>query len=129
MNDSQLYRQEILNHYRNPQNFGKLKHADLKTEKINELCGDEIVLQLKLSKGKIKNVKFTGTGCALSVASASLFTESLKGKTLTQAKNITASQVIKNLGIQVGPARRKCVLLVYDALQEILKKRTGKRRA
>jgi len=119
--DSQLYRQEILEHYRNPQNFGKLKKSDLKAHKVNELCGDEIALQLRLdSKNKIADVKFTGSGCALSVASASLFTESIKGMSLDRLKKIKPEQVLKALKVPVSTARSKCVLLPYDAIQKIL---------
>lgn len=116
--DSQLYRQEILEHYHNPQNFGKLKKSDLKVKKVNELCGDEISLQLRLdSKNKIIDVKFTGSGCALSVASASLFTERIKGMSLNRAKKIAPKQVLKALKVPVSPARSKCVLLPLDALR------------
>ncbi|PIR97065.1 MAG: Fe-S cluster protein [Candidatus Doudnabacteria bacterium CG10_big_fil_rev_8_21_14_0_10_41_10] len=137
LNDD-LYRQEILEHYRSPQNYGKLRNYTLKAEKINELCGDEITLRLLISPrlkgpastrrqgegvrgGWIKDVKFSGAGCALSIASASLFTESLKGKSFTQVTKITQAQVIKKLGIKVGPTRKKCVLLVFETLQTILK--------
>lgn len=152
MTNNSLYRQEILEHYRNPQNHGKLRGANLKAEKINELCGDELILQIKLDHplprlhkkkkrfsspllkdgvrgNRIIDIKFTGSGCALSIASASMLTKKINGKTLAQAKKITPSQVIKNLGVKVGPARKKCVLLVYDALQEILhdKKRNSEK--
>lgn len=121
MMNNQLYQQEILEHYRHPQNFGRLKKPTLQSKKINELCGDEITIQLRLNKKeKIVGVRFQGSGCALSIASASLFTESLKGKTLAQIKKIKPKQVLKSLGVRIGPARKKCVLLPYDALQKAL---------
>ena len=119
--DNQLYRQEILEHYRNPQNFGKLKKPTIEAKKVNELCGDEITLQIKLDeKMRVSNVKFSGSGCALSIASASLFTESIKGKTPTQLKKIRPAQVVKALGATIGAVRRKCVLLPLEALKKIL---------
>jgi len=130
--DSSLYRQEILEHYRNPQNFGTLKQSSFEAFKVNELCGDEIKIQIltdkpipPLYKGrlggvKIKDIRFTGSGCAISIASASLFTEYIKGKSLEDVKKMKPENVIKLLGISVSPARRKCALLPYDAIQSKL---------
>lgn len=120
MYEQELYRQEILEHYRHPQNFGRLKKSSYQSYMVNPLCGDEMDLQLRMERGQVKNVKFMGRGCALSIASASLFTEQLKGKSLAQLKKLTARSVLKNLGVPIGPARRKCALLVSDALQEII---------
>ena len=138
--NNQLYRQEILEHYRNPQNFGKLKKPTITVSKVNELCGDEIILQIKLdppkpspfAKGglrgvRVGDVKFSGSGCALSIASASLFTESLKGKTLAQLKKIKPEHLIKSMGVPVGAARKKCILLPHDALKKILENNDQKR--
>jgi nitrogen fixation NifU-like protein len=118
--DSQLYQQEILEHFRNPQNFGKLKKPTRQVKKVNELCGDEITIHLALdTKGTITDVRFSGSGCALSVASASLFTERIKGKTLGQVKKIRPAQLLKALKVPVGTARQKCVLLPLDALKNV----------
>ncbi|MBI4053884.1 MAG: iron-sulfur cluster assembly scaffold protein [Candidatus Doudnabacteria bacterium] len=117
-----LYRQEILEHYRHPQNFGKLKKSSFQAYVINELCGDEITLHLLMERGRVKNVKFSGSGCALSIASASLFTERLKGKTWKDLKKIQTAQVTKALGVTIGPGRKKCVLLPLQALKQILDK-------
>jgi nitrogen fixation NifU-like protein len=123
MRHSELYNQEILEHYRHPQNYGRLKKADFSAYQVNPLCGDEMDMQLRLDKrGRIKEVGFTGAGCAISMASASLLSENLKGKTLAGLKKIKPEAVIKNLGVPIGPSRRKCALLSYDALREILKK-------
>ena len=120
---SDIYREELLEHYRHPQNFGKLKKYTYSADKPNPLCGDEISLRVLLDKGrKVRNVKFQGTGCVLSIASASLLTEWMKGKSIRQMQKLKPQQVIKNLNIDVGPARRKCALLIYEAIQEILEK-------
>jgi nitrogen fixation NifU-like protein len=123
MRNSELYNQEILEHYRRPQNYGHLKKADLSAYQVNPLCGDELELQLQLKSGRVKAVRFSGAGCAISMASASLLTENLKGKTLAGLKKLTDKQVIKNLGVPIGPARRKCALLPYEALREILSRK------
>ena len=116
-----LYRQEILEHYRHPQNFGRLKKPNFQAYKINPLCGDEIDLQISTDKsGRIKDVRFAGSGCALSIASSSLLTESLKGKSFSQLRKLKENQVIKSLSGKISPSRRKCVLLPFEALREIL---------
>ena len=116
-----LYRQEILEHYRHPQNYGKLKKFSLQAHKPNPLCGDEITLQLLAGKdGRISQAAFTGSGCALSIASASIFTQSLRGKSPSQLRRIKPEQAIRLLGVAVSPARRKCALLPFEALQNIL---------
>lgn len=128
MSPDQLYRLEILEHYRKPQNFGRLKKSTYQTYVVNPLCGDEMDLQLLLDRRKkIKNVKFLGRGCALSIASASLFTESLKGKGFADLKKIKPQRVIKNMSVPIGPARRKCVLLVYEALQKLFSAQEDRR--
>src|SRR3989344_7730590 len=114
--DSSLYRQEILEHYRNPQNFGTLKQSSFEVSKANELCGDEIKMQVLTDKSKkIKDIRFSGSGCAISIASASLFTEYVKGKSLEDIIKMKPEQIIKLLCITISPARRKCALLAYDA--------------
>jgi len=121
-NEHSLYRQEILEHYRNPQNFGKLQKANISAEQVNELCGDEMQLWIKTDKsGKVTEVKFTGRGCALSIASASYFTEFIKGKNLSELKKMKPEEAAALLGVEVGHARMKCVLLPYDTLKQSLK--------
>lgn len=115
-----LYRQEILEHYHHPQNYGRLKKFTAQAHKPNPLCGDEITLQLLISKSKkVVDAGFTGSGCALSMASASIFFQNIRGKNVNQLKRLKPNQVIKLLRIDVSPARRKCALLPFDALQEI----------
>ncbi|MEK9180801.1 MAG: iron-sulfur cluster assembly scaffold protein [Patescibacteria group bacterium] len=123
-----LYRQEILEHYRHPQNYGRFKRPTFQSYKINPLCGDEIDLQLRLdSRNQILDARFAGSGCALSIASASLLTEWLKGKDLSRAKKLNSGKALKFLGAEIGPARHKCALLAFDVLQQILKSYGDKR--
>ncbi len=115
-----LYRDYILEHYRRPHNFGVLEHANASHEGANPLCGDRITLQLRLADGKIAGVGFTGRGCAISQASASLLTDQIKGKPVVDAASLTSKDVLDLLGIDISPARLKCALLSLDTLQHAL---------
>ena len=118
---SDLYRDLILDHWKNPHNFGKIKKPTVEIKEANPLCGDEIGLQIVVKKGKITDVKFSGEGCALSQAGASILTDILKGKSLSQIKRITEEKFLKIIGIRPNPARLKCVLLSFVAWQKALK--------
>jgi nitrogen fixation NifU-like protein len=115
--DDQFYREYILDHYRNPRNFGRLPDADISHEEDNPLCGDVIGLDFKLEDGHIADVRFHGRGCAISQASASLLTERLKGMTLEEARRINKEDVLGELGIDISPARLKCALLSLKVLK------------
>jgi nitrogen fixation protein NifU and related proteins len=115
-----LYRDYILEHYRRPHNFGVLDDANAQHEGANPLCGDRITMQLRLSGGKIAGVGFTGRGCAISQASASLLTDEIKGKSVDDAAKLTSSDIMDMLGIEISPARLKCALLSLETLQHAL---------
>ncbi|HWH24284.1 MAG TPA: SUF system NifU family Fe-S cluster assembly protein [Candidatus Limnocylindria bacterium] len=116
-----LYRDEILEHYRNPHNFGTLSEPDAVREGANPLCGDRITLMLNLGDdGTIDDVAFTGRGCAISQASASMLTDEIKGKQLSEVVRLGRDEVIDNLGIEISPARLKCALLSLQTLREAL---------
>ncbi|MBI2762454.1 MAG: SUF system NifU family Fe-S cluster assembly protein [Chloroflexi bacterium] len=112
-----LYRDYILEHYRRPHNFGVLEHANASHEGANPLCGDRITLQLRLIDGRIAGVGFTGRGCAISQASASLLTDEIKGKSVTDAAAMKAQEVLDLMGIAISPARLKCALLSLETMQ------------
>lgn len=116
----ELYRENILDHYRNPRNFGKLAKPSVKCREFNPVCGDEIEISIKLKQGKVEDVKFTGQGCAISQASASLLTEHIKGKSLAQLKKLDKDDILNLLKIKVGPVRLKCALLSLKSLQGVL---------
>lgn len=117
MND-QIYKDLILEHWQNPQNFGVIKNADIDTELDNPFCGDKIRLTIKLNKNKIQKIAFSGEGCAISIASASIFTEDIKNKTIGEIKSIQAEDVLKSLQIQITPTRSKCALLIFSTLKQ-----------
>jgi nitrogen fixation protein NifU and related proteins len=113
-----LYRDEILEHYRNPHNFGTLESPDAVHEGANPLCGDRITLMLGISdEGTVEEVAFTGRGCAISQASASMLTDEIKGKALTDIAHLGREDMLQTLGIEISPARLKCALLSLDTLR------------
>ncbi len=113
-----LYRDYILDHYKNPRNFGELPDATHRYHDTNPLCGDEITMMLLVDDDqRVTDVRFTGRGCAISQASASILTEEVKGKTLDELRAIDREHVLGNLGIPISPARIKCALLSLKALK------------
>jgi nitrogen fixation NifU-like protein len=115
-----LYRDYILEHYRRPHNFGPLEDATVTREGANPLCGDRITLQLDVKDGVVTSVGFTGRGCAISQASASLLTDEIKGKPLAEVQAFGADDLLDLLGIQISPARLKCAMLSHDTLRGAL---------
>ena len=115
-----LYRDYILEHYRRPHNFGVIDEPTATFEGSNPLCGDRITLQLGIRDGVVERVGFTGRGCAISQASASLLTDEIKGKPVDVASSMTSSEVLDLLGIEISPARMKCALLSLETLQGAL---------
>jgi len=115
--DDQFYREYILDHYKNPRNYGRLDHADITHEENNPLCGDVVGMDFLVKDGVIEDIRFHGRGCAISQASASLLTERLKGLSLDDARKITKEDVLGELGIDISPARIKCALLPLKVLK------------
>jgi nitrogen fixation NifU-like protein len=112
-----LYRDFILDHYRNPRNAGTIEGADASFEDINPLCGDKIRMDVAVRDGVVTDVKFRGRGCAISQASASLLTEQIKGKSLAEISKIGKEDVLANMGINISAARLKCALLGLKVLK------------
>ena len=114
-----LYRQLIIDLYQSPHNFGKIEKPDYQALVFNPFCGDSIKMQIKIDdKRKIKEIKFLGQGCAISIASASLLTDYLKGKSLEEINKLTKEKVLALLGIDLSPVRLKCALLPLEALKK-----------
>jgi len=114
-----LYRDFILEHYRQPHNRGVLDPADLAFADSNPTCGDEMSMTLRLDEAKerVADVAFDGRGCAISQASASILTDELRGLSLDELRAIDPRDVVENLGVPIGPARLKCALLSFKVLQ------------
>lgn len=135
-----LYQEVIVDHNRNPHNFGKIEHPDRMVEGFNPLCGDRLNLYVNFAGDKIKDISFDGSGCAISVASASLMTDAMKGKTVAEAEqmfNLFHDQVMNEndnqpehveklgklaalLGVKDYPARVKCATLCWHTLHSAL---------
>ena len=118
---NEIYRKHILELYKNPSNFGSLKNASHSHTETNFLCGDEITIQLIVDKEKIRNVKFHGSGCVISLVSASLLTDKIKGMEVSSVKKLDKGDILNLLGINVNPARLKCALLPLYAVKKSLK--------
>ncbi|GAB4422412.1 MAG: SUF system NifU family Fe-S cluster assembly protein [Anaerolineae bacterium] len=113
-----FYKENILDHYRHPRNAGKLEHPTHSHEEHNPLCGDVIRMDLRVNEQNIiEEVAFTGKGCAISQASASMLTEMIQGKSLEEAKQIGKEEILEALGIEIGPVRLKCALLSLKVLK------------
>lgn len=114
-----LYREVILDHYQNPRHHGALKQADASYSDANTACGDEITMHLKVgADGRVANVGFEGSGCAISQASASMLTEQIIGMSVDHVLKLGRQDVLDNLGgIELTPVRLKCALLGLGVLK------------
>jgi nitrogen fixation NifU-like protein len=121
-----LYRDYILEHYRHPHNFGVLETSTASYEGSNPLCGDRITMMLDVSDGVVKDVAFTGRGCAISQASASLLTDEIRGKTVAEVEKLTPDYVLDLIGVDISPARLKCALLSLDTVAHALADQASK---
>ncbi|OGV97118.1 hypothetical protein A2W24_00215 [Microgenomates group bacterium RBG_16_45_19] len=116
-----LYHQEILDHYRHPDNYGRLKSADRVIKETNASCGDSFIFYVLINHQSltIKDLKFTGTGCAVSTAACSLLTSHLKGKPVTALANLTPEFMQQLIGATITPLRLNCLMLPVKALSQI----------
>ncbi len=113
-----LYRELIIDHYKNPQYRGHLNPNDIHFEDDNPLCGDHIEISLRVDgSGKVTDGRFDGKGCAISQASADLLIESIIGKPVEEVKKLSKQDVLDLLGIELGPVRLKCALLSLKVLK------------
>jgi nitrogen fixation NifU-like protein len=113
-----LYRELIIEHYKNPGYRGELNPHDISFEDENPLCGDHIRIDVRLDEeGRVKEAAFSGHGCAISQASADLLLEDIIGKTVEEVKDLNKQDVLDLLGIELGPVRLKCALLPLKVLK------------
>lgn len=116
-----MYREIIIDHYKNPHNFGEIKNASAAADKNNPLCGDQIKVTVRLDKNKkIQDIKFSGTGCSISRAGGSILTDIVKGKTINQLKKYSDESFLKDMAVPIMPARQKCALLGLETLRQAL---------
>lgn len=117
---SDLYREQILDHYRNPHNQGELDPNDASFEDTNPLCGDRIRIDVRISDNILSEVAFSGRGCAISQASASILTDLVKGESIDEIMAFDKEELLDELGIPISPARVKCALLGLHVLKGAL---------
>ena len=122
-----IYRENILDHYAHPRNFGKLENFDAEFKEFNPLCGDETTIQIKVENNIIKDIKFSGRGCAISVAASSMLLTELKGKQLEYLKNLQKEFVYDLLSIPISPVRVKCALLSLEAVRRVIQVYEGRK--
>lgn len=112
-----IYQEELLDHYENPSNYGTLPNPDISHEEDNPLCGDRIRIDLLIENDIIKEVRFSGHGCTISLAAASMLTEEIAGKPLAEVKQLSRDDILAMIGIPLGPVRLKCALLPLKVLK------------
>ena len=115
-----VYREQLMEHYKNPQNKGELDDPSKQTAKKNPLCGDVIKMQLKINKGIIEDIKFNADACAVTVASASILSEEVKGKSIEEVKKMKKEDLLDMMGVELTTSRVKCATLALEALQGML---------
>jgi nitrogen fixation NifU-like protein len=119
--EENIYMENILDHNKHPHNAGRLEDASRRARELNPSCGDAIELFLKLDAcDRVADVKFDGKGCAVSMASASLLTDRIKGRPLAEVLAISERDILELLGIDVGPMRMKCAMLSLRTLKTAL---------
>jgi len=121
----QLYREVILDHYRNPRSHGLLAEPDAQAEGQNPLCGDEVTVSLRFDGDTISEVGFEGRGCAISQAATSMLTELVEGKTADEVARMPKEQLLEEIGIPLTPVRLKCALLGLGVVKVALHKSKG----
>ena len=110
------YREYILEHYRNPRNYGTLDTPDVHSEDSNPLCGDQLAMDLYVKDDAVTEVRFRGRGCAISQAAASMLSEMIEGKTVEEVVKLGKDDVLEALGVPISPARTKCAFLSLRVL-------------
>ena len=120
MSMDDYYREYILDHYRNPRNYGTLTNPTAHAEDSNPLCGDQLAMDLVVDGDRVSEVRFKGRGCAISQASASMLSEMIEGKTVKEVVQLGKDDVLEALGISISPARTKCAFLALRVLHRSL---------
>lgn len=121
MSDEELNTEILLDHYRNPHNYGQVEDPSAKVLEFNPTCGDTIQMTIRVDNGKVASAKFIGRGCSISQGTASMLTDFVTGKSLDEVKNIKEEDVLGMLGLKLGPSREKCALLSLNTLQKCIK--------
>jgi nitrogen fixation NifU-like protein len=121
----ELYREVILDHYKNPRGHGVVEPADAEAEGMNPLCGDEVAISVSFEGDKIDDVKFRGRGCAISQAATSMLMEMVKGRSAAEVAAMSREELLDEVGIPLTPIRLKCALLGLGVLKVALHRGKG----
>lgn len=113
-----IYAEEIIAQYEHPHNKGKIANATTSFHEYNPTCGDDITVYMNIKDGKVADIKFDGSGCAISVASASMLTDEIKGKSVAEVEKLDVHYLIGLIGIDPGPARLKCATISLKAAKK-----------
>jgi nitrogen fixation NifU-like protein len=117
----EIYAEEIVSHYEHPHNKRKMEDASVNFHDYNPVCGDDITVYIKTDGKTVQDISFQGEGCAISMGSASMLTDLLKGKVLDDVSKMGPKDVIDMLGIDPGPVRLKCATISLKATQKALR--------
>ncbi len=120
-----FYRENILDHYKNPRYHVHFDDPSAVAEGVNPLCGDELAIELKVEDGVVTDVRYNGRGCAISQAAASMLSDAVKGKPVSELSEIGKEDVLDELGIPLSPIRLKCAMLSVGVLKVALNQLTG----
>jgi nitrogen fixation NifU-like protein len=121
----ELYREVILDHYKNPRGHGIVEPSDVEAEGMNPLCGDEVSISIAFDGDRIDDVRFQGRGCAISQAATSMLMDMVKGRTAQEVADMGREELLDEVGIPLGPVRLKCALLGLSVLRLALHKSRG----
>jgi nitrogen fixation NifU-like protein len=121
----ELYRDNILDHYKNPRSHGEIEQADAQAEGMNPLCGDEVSIFVALNGDTIEDIKFRGRGCAISQAATSMLMEMVKGRSAAEVADMSRDELLEEVGIPLTPVRLKCALLGLGVLKVALHRSRG----
>jgi nitrogen fixation NifU-like protein len=121
----ELYREVILDHYKNPRGHGVVEPSDAEAEGMNPLCGDEVSISIAFDGDTIEDVRFVGRGCAISQAATSMLMDMVKGRKAQEVAELDRDRLLEEVGIPLGPVRLKCALLGLSVLRLALHKSKG----
>ncbi|MCL4332354.1 MAG: iron-sulfur cluster assembly scaffold protein [Candidatus Thermoplasmatota archaeon] len=121
MTDEEINAEIILDHYRNPHNYGRIENPTSEVTEYNPVCGDTVHMEVVERNGIVEKVSFLGRGCSISQGSASMLTDLVTGKPVEDVMKMSSDDYLKILGLDLGPAREKCALLSLNAIHKALK--------